>query len=82
METFRRRDADKISDQVEKIVRKHVGDISEMRAIKDQLDRPAKLYDLRNVLAHGHWWQFNPTNETITIRRDRDHDERFVDVTN
>jgi hypothetical protein len=78
---FRRADADKVSEQVEKTIRKHVGVIAEMQAIKDQLDLSAKLYDLRNVLAHGHWWRFDPSSETITIRRDRDHDVRFVDVT-
>ena len=79
-ETFRRRDADKVSLQVEKIIKNHVGDISEMRAIMDQLDRSAKLYDLRNLLAHGHWWKFDPITETITVRRDRDHEQRFVDI--
>lgn len=54
-----------------------------MKAIKEQLDRSVRLYHLRNDLAHGHWWRFDPSNGSIEIRRDRTgrDGEQFVTVT-
>ena len=79
---FIRRDASKVSHQVEKFIVKHVGQIVEMKAIKEQLDRSIGLFHLRNDLAHGHWWRFDPSNESIEVRRDRIRDgEQFVTVT-
>jgi hypothetical protein len=79
---FIRRDASNVSNQVEKFIVKHVGKIAEMKAIKEQLDRSVGLYHLRNDLAHGHWWRFDPINRSIEIRRDRSRDgEQFVIVT-
>jgi len=69
-------------DDVTKFIIKHAGSIPEIKAIKEQLDRSAKSYDLRNDLAHGHWWRFDPSNEAMEIRRDRCRDgEQFVTVT-
>jgi hypothetical protein len=79
---FVRRDASKLSNQVEKFIVKHVGRIEEIEEIKEQLDRSISLYHLRNDLAHGHWWRFDSSNESIEIRRDRSRDdEQFVTVT-
>lgn len=79
---FIRRDASKVSSQVEDFIVKHVGMIAEMKSIKEQLDRSIKLYHLRNDLAHGHWWRFDPSSESLEIRRDRCRDgEQFVTVT-
>ncbi|MFY9952548.1 hypothetical protein [Bradyrhizobium sp.] len=79
---FVRRDASNVSNQVEKFIVKHVGGIAEIEAIKEQLDRSIRLYHLRNDLAHGHWWRFDPSNESIEIRRDRIRDgEQFITVT-
>ena len=82
MDDFVRRGASKVSNQVEKFIVKHVGRIAEMKAIKEQLDRSISLYHLRNDLAHGHWWRFDPSNGSIEIRRDRNRDgKQFVTVT-
>jgi hypothetical protein len=69
------------NDIVQFIVR-HAGMIPEIEAIKEQLDRSEQSYDLRNDLAHGHWWRFDPSNGNIEIRRDRRRGgEQFVTVT-
>ena len=38
-------------------------------------------YALRNDLAHGDWWKFEPESGSISVRRDRDEDERFIEIT-
>jgi hypothetical protein len=40
-EKFRRADADKISEHVEKVIQKYVGAIADMQSIRDQLDLSA-----------------------------------------
>ena len=79
---FVRRDASKVSNQVENFIVKHDAMIAEMSAIKERLDRSVTLFHLRNDLAHGHWWRFDSNSGSIEIRRDRCRDvEQFVTVT-
>ena len=79
---FVRRDASKVSNQAENFIVKHDAMIAEMSAIKERLDRSVTLFHLRNDLAHGHWWRFDPNSGSIEIRRDRCRDvEQFVTVT-
>jgi hypothetical protein len=69
-------------DDVVKFIVRHAGMIPEIEAIKEQLDRSEQSYVLRNDLAHGHWWRFDPSNGNLEIRRDRARDgEPFVTVT-
>jgi hypothetical protein len=48
-------------NDVTKYIVRHAGMIPEIEAIKEQLDRSGQSYDLRNDLAHGHWWRFDPS---------------------
>ena len=69
-----------------KLIRKHSKDLKEKpnsRKVSAQLRRAIAPTDLRNVLAHGHWWKFNPDTQTLTIRRGKHWSgkKRFVRVT-
>jgi hypothetical protein len=67
---------------VAKIIHKHLGEIPEIGEIERQLHLSIPLYDFRNSLAHGAWWCFDPSKESISLRRDivRDNENRFVEV--
>jgi hypothetical protein len=80
---FKRGSVIDLAEKVETFIIKHSGDVTEIAEIKELLWRSQKSYDIRNLLAHGHWWVFDPRNGKIEIRRDRDkHDqERFVTIT-
>ncbi len=36
---------------------------------------------MRNDLAHGHWWRFDSGKKSVSIRRDRNKEDRFVEIT-
>jgi len=54
-----------------KLIKEHLGDFAEADKLKDCLDRAIEPSDIRNLLAHGMWWRFNPEDETITVRAGR-----------
>ena len=78
---FRRGSVNGLGEQIEQFVVKHGGDVSEMAAIKEHLSRVSTSYTLRNDLAHGHWWKFDSRNKSVSVRRDRSNNERFVEAT-
>ena len=47
------------------------GSIPEADQIEDCLKGAIPLCDVRNHLAHGQWWAFDPNAGTITVRRGR-----------
>lgn len=78
---FRRGSVKDLGGQVEKFIRKRNGDISEIATIKKQINCAAKAYVLRNDLAHGHWWRFDSDKNSVSVRRDRNAEDRFVEIT-
>jgi hypothetical protein len=57
-----------------KLIRKHrkvVTRAPNIRKVCAQLRKAIAPSDLRNVIAHGHWWKFNPDAQTLTMRRER-----------
>jgi hypothetical protein len=78
---FNRGKVDELGEQVKKFIFKHGGDVSQMANIKGHLSRASASYTLRNDLAHGHWWKFDLNNKSVSVRRDRRNNERFVEVT-
>jgi hypothetical protein len=80
---FRRGSVGDLAEEVETFIRKHGGDVTEIAAIKELLGRSHNSYEIRNLLAHGHWWVFDPRNGKVEIRRDRNKpdQERFVEIT-
>jgi hypothetical protein len=71
--------------KIRKLIRKHrraLVPVPNSRKIGAALRRAIPSCDLRNVLAHGHWWVFNSKPEAITIRRQklRPGQKRFVRV--
>ena len=57
-----------------KLIRKHRKELTRapnIRKVCAQLRKAVRPSDLRNVIAHGHWWTFNPDTQTLTIRRER-----------
>jgi hypothetical protein len=53
-------------------------DVEKLVALLKQAIRPCEL---RNLLAHGHWWELDPNTETILVRRARGDGKRHVAVT-
>jgi hypothetical protein len=43
-------------------------DVKKLAALLKQAARPC---DLRNLLAHGHWWRFDLDAQIMTVRRDK-----------
>jgi hypothetical protein len=80
---FRRGSANDLADEFEDFIHKNNGDVLEIEEIKEQLNRSRISYELRNLLAHGHWWEFDTLNMSVSIRHDRtkDDQERFITVT-
>jgi hypothetical protein len=46
----------------------HLGGIPERDEIAAQLSRAIDPSDVRNMLAHGHWWAFDVDAATVTVR--------------
>ena len=68
-----------------KLIRKHRKELTEgpnIRKVCAQLRRAIEPCDLRNVIAHGHWWKFNVDTQMLTVRREklRRGQRRFVRV--
>jgi hypothetical protein len=78
---FRRGSVKDFGREVEKFIRKKNGDISEIATIKEQVNSAAKAYTLRNDLAHGHWWRFDSDKNSVSVRRDRNAEDRFIEIT-
>jgi hypothetical protein len=78
---FRRGSIKDLWRDVEKFIRKKNGDTSEIAKIKEQINYAAKAYALRNDLAHGHWWRFDSGKNSVSVRRDRNAEDRFVEIT-
>ena len=60
--------------QMAKLIRKHAEELTKapnIRKVCAQLRKAIAPTDLRNVIAHGHWWKFNPDTQTLTVRRER-----------
>jgi hypothetical protein len=43
----------------------------EVKAISEVLKHAFEPSDLRNLLAHGHWWKLNPEEGWIEVRREK-----------
>ena len=75
----------KRAKKMRKLFRKHGGRLAmqpeDGERIVDALKRAVAPCDLRNLLAHGHWWKLD--KKTIEVRRDkwRRGEKRFVKVT-
>jgi hypothetical protein len=58
-------------DWIKKLIDEHAPGILETDAICRLLSQAEQLCDDRDLLAHGHWWRFDPAGAgTITIRGD------------
>jgi hypothetical protein len=51
------------------LISNHLGAIPELEPVVTLMHRAIPLCDRRNLLAHGDWWCFDPTSETITVAR-------------
>lgn len=51
-----------------KLIRDHLGSIPEADAIRKILKDAIPVYEARNLLAHGHWYSFDPATSTIEAR--------------
>lgn len=51
-----------------KLIRDRHGSIPEADAIRKILKDAIPAYKARNLLAHGHWWSFDPATSTIEAR--------------
>jgi hypothetical protein len=78
---FIRGSVSKLGRQIEKFISRKGGDISKIGQIKEQINRATEAYTLRNNLAHGHWWKFDPANSSVSVRRDRKMKNRFIEIT-
>jgi hypothetical protein len=78
---FSRGSVKNLGHDVEKFFRKKNGDTPEITNIKEQIHYAAKAYALRNDLAHGHWWRFDSGKNSVSVRRDRNAEDRFVEIT-
>jgi hypothetical protein len=47
---------------------KHISGLPEIKEIASCLTRAIEPSKARNMLAHGHWWAFDPDNTTMTVR--------------
>jgi hypothetical protein len=77
---FKRGSVTKLGRQIEKFISRKGGDISRIGEIKEQINCATEAYALRNDLAHGHWWKFDPTNNSVSVRRDRKMENRFIEI--
>ena len=64
-------DASKRPSRMVKLIKDRFGDIEEARPIADILTKAIEPTDGRNLLAHGHWWHFDPENSILAVRRGR-----------
>jgi hypothetical protein len=51
-----------------KLISDHLGSIPEADAIRKILKDAIPVYEARNLLAHGHWYSFDPATSTIEAR--------------
>jgi hypothetical protein len=51
-----------------RLIRDRLGSIPEAAAIRKILKDAIPAYKARNLLAHGHWWSFDPATSTIEAR--------------
>ena len=63
--------AHELAKRMVKLIKDKIGDIEEAQPIADILTKAIKPIDDRNLLAHGHWWRFNPEHSVLTVRRGR-----------
>jgi hypothetical protein len=78
---IRRGSVDDFEREAEKYIDKHGEDVSKIRLMSEQIKCAENAYSLRNDLAHGDWWRFDPESGSISVRRDRDEDEPFREIT-
>jgi hypothetical protein len=63
-------------NRIKRLVRENRDRLGELpmesvEAIAKALRRAIVPSDLRNLLAHGHWWQFDSADQIMTIRREK-----------
>ena len=78
---FRRGSVETLSQDMVKFIKKKGGSILQIEEIERQINRAKDAYQLRNDLAHGEWWKLDPETSSVSVRRDRVKDTRFIEVT-
>lgn len=73
--------------RLEKLINKNrkslVARQKDVRRIINGLKRAVVPCDLRNLLAHGHWWQLDQERQALTVRREKVHSSqtRYLRIT-
>jgi len=79
---FRRGSVSNLARDVKRFVKANDGDLSEFNRIRPLLKSAKSHYLLRNSLAHGDWWRYDPKSLSVSIRQDRGYagEDRFREV--